>query len=272
MPDTEYSIPGVVENSLYTLRDARPELASRIARAEEILARQFEAGVPRPIRARRYAEGQVVYVVRAANREGEYLIRAESWSCDCPDAEPGCKHVIACWVLALAEKKQGSPEAAQIVWGSLPERGQDFLDAYLEGAEEAKQERRGRGLTAAEREEFTASYRAKSVVYAVILEEADPQGGVNAEALAAHTTRAKAAAALERGRAEMGFLPERFTLRIAEEHTVPAEWAKVRSHERADEPPCRDKEEAVIFCGRCGDVITLVDDEFSGYRKAHIEC
>lgn len=100
----EQRIAQVVEE-LDRIKAARPTLASRVERAENIIVTQFSvSNGSRPVRVRLLADGTHEYRVRSGSKlQREYVIDPRSWSCNCPDHEKrsaACKHVIACFTLA----------------------------------------------------------------------------------------------------------------------------------------------------------------------------
>jgi uncharacterized Zn finger protein len=99
----EVRIAQVVEE-LDRIKGARPTLASRVERAENIIVTQFSvSNGSRPVRVRLHADGTHEYLVRSGSKlMREYIIDPITWSCDCPDhakRSAACKHVIACFTL-----------------------------------------------------------------------------------------------------------------------------------------------------------------------------
>jgi hypothetical protein len=89
------SVAEAMERDIARLKAARPNLGSRIERAEHILVTQLStANGSRPVKVRCHADGS-----------RSYLVSPESWSCECPDhrrRQEACKHALACWVLERA--------------------------------------------------------------------------------------------------------------------------------------------------------------------------
>ena len=94
-----------VERELARLRTARPALASRISRAENILVTHLSCRRRRVIRVR-VRDGRARFLVASQGSAGAvYVVDPGDWSCSCPDHHrrgAGCKHSIACWALAKA--------------------------------------------------------------------------------------------------------------------------------------------------------------------------
>ncbi len=92
-----------VERELERVRAKRPELASRISRAEAILVTHLSCRRQRVIRVR-VRDGRPRFLVNGS--EGAvYVVDTSDWSCTCPDHHRrgrGCKHSIACWALSRA--------------------------------------------------------------------------------------------------------------------------------------------------------------------------
>ncbi len=92
-----------IEQELSRLRGARPQLASRVDRAEHILVTQLSvSNGTRPVKVRLHADGSRSYTVRSGSTlSRSYSVDPDSFSCDCADARKrgkGCKHAIACYV------------------------------------------------------------------------------------------------------------------------------------------------------------------------------
>ena len=89
-----------VERKLERLKSARPHLAERIARAENILVTHLSCRRQRVIRIR-IAGGRARFLV-SGSKGAIYVVDPCSWECSCPDAHrrgKGCKHSLACWAL-----------------------------------------------------------------------------------------------------------------------------------------------------------------------------
>lgn len=103
-----------VEAELERLRDARPALASRITRAENILVTHLSCRRQRTIRVRIAPDGRARFLVNGSGG-AVYVVDTASWSCSCPDAHrhgKGCKHAIACWTLERAARPSRETVAA----------------------------------------------------------------------------------------------------------------------------------------------------------------
>jgi len=101
------SVAETMERDITRLKAARPNLVSRIERAEHILVTQLAtANGSRPVKVRVHADGSRSYAVRSGSKLcRSYRVSPESWSCDCHDhmrRRAACKHALACWVLARA--------------------------------------------------------------------------------------------------------------------------------------------------------------------------
>lgn len=97
-----------VEQELARVRAARPSLASRIDRAENILVTHLSCRRQRLIRVRA-AGGRARFLV-SGSKGAVYVVDPASWCCSCPDAHRhgrGCKHSIACWALWRASVRTG---------------------------------------------------------------------------------------------------------------------------------------------------------------------
>ncbi len=108
------TIAETMERDIARLKSARPQLASRIERAEHILVSQLSsANRSRPVKVRVYADGSRSYVVRSGSKLcRSYLVDQTSWECECPDhkkCDAACKHALACWVLERAGKPSPEP-------------------------------------------------------------------------------------------------------------------------------------------------------------------
>lgn len=103
MIDTNvHPISEAVEAQLDHLRRGRPGLASRITRAENILATHLSCKRAKLIKVRVDSSGRPRFLVSGSNG-AVYVVDPSSWSCSCPDAHrhgTGCKHALACWVLS----------------------------------------------------------------------------------------------------------------------------------------------------------------------------
>jgi hypothetical protein len=108
-----------IETEIERIREARPQLSSRLDRASNLLLLQL-ASPPRqrPVKVRIAADGHRRFEVASATRSGVvYSVDPATYSCSCPDTLRrgiGCKHSIACWCLKRAadrraQRKEGCP-------------------------------------------------------------------------------------------------------------------------------------------------------------------
>ena len=131
------------------LKAARPELAARVDRAADLLARHLSDRAGRWIVAHVDARGEVSYEFRGSNGKTWHATHNR---CDCPDAtdprRPGtCKHMLAARALeALVDHKHGEPVQ---VTGSAAAQAQaderarrDAVSAQLEAANRAQRRAR----------------------------------------------------------------------------------------------------------------------------------
>ncbi len=110
-----------VEHELDRLRAARPALASRISRAENILVTHLSCKRQRLIRVRIGVNGQARFLVNGSGG-AVYSVDPEGWQCSCPDAHrrgKGCKHALACWTLWRASARPALRVALQHDRGRL---------------------------------------------------------------------------------------------------------------------------------------------------------
>lgn len=96
-----------IEQEIARLKAARPALASRVERAEQIVTMQASlANGSRPVRVRVHADGSRSYTVRSGSKLRKvYTVNPAIWSCSCPDHRrraAACKHAVACWLLERA--------------------------------------------------------------------------------------------------------------------------------------------------------------------------
>ncbi len=95
-----------VERELGRLKAARPHLAGRIARAENILVTHLSCRRQRVIRVR-VRDGRARFLVSGSGG-AVYVVDPGDWSCTCPDHHrrgAGCKHALACWALWRASSR-----------------------------------------------------------------------------------------------------------------------------------------------------------------------
>ena len=95
-----------VERELKRLRAARPALAPRISRAENILVTHLSCRRQRVIRVR-VTGGRARFLV-SGSAGAVYVVDPSGWSCTCPDHHrrgAGCKHALACWALWRASAR-----------------------------------------------------------------------------------------------------------------------------------------------------------------------
>ena len=95
-----------VERELGGLKSARPHLAERVARAEDIVVTHLSCRRQRVIRVR-VSGGRPRFLV-SGSEGAVYVVDPASWSCSCPDHHRrgvGCKHALACWALWRASAR-----------------------------------------------------------------------------------------------------------------------------------------------------------------------
>ena len=95
-----------IEQELARVRAARPSLASRIRRAENILVTHLSCRRQRMIRVR-VRDGRARFLV-CGSEGAVYVVDPASWNCTCPDHHrrgKGCKHALACWALWRASAR-----------------------------------------------------------------------------------------------------------------------------------------------------------------------
>ena len=101
-------IAEAVERELARIKAARPSLASRAERAENILVTHLSCRRARVIRVRvSGAAGGARFLVNGSGG-AVYVVNPSDWSCSCPDAHrrgKGCKHALACWALERASAR-----------------------------------------------------------------------------------------------------------------------------------------------------------------------
>lgn len=132
------TIAEIMERDIARLKAARPQLTSRIERAEHILVSQLStANGSRPVKVRVHADGSRSYTVRSGSRLcRSYHVDQTSWECECPDhrrrrgqRSSACKHALACWVLERAYRS--SPEPLRIAGGECSGCGGRFASREL---------------------------------------------------------------------------------------------------------------------------------------------
>ncbi len=102
------AIAGSIEHELDRVKAARPSLASRVERAENIIAVHLSCRYQNLIKVR-ISNGGARFLV-SGSKGAVYVVDPASWSCSCPDAHrhgKGCKHALACWALS----RMGGPLA-----------------------------------------------------------------------------------------------------------------------------------------------------------------
>ncbi len=95
-----------VEHVLDRLRVARPRLADRISRAENLVVAHLSCRRQRVIRVR-VRDGRARFLV-SGSKGAVYVVDPGDWSCTCPDHHrrgAGCKHALACWALWRASAR-----------------------------------------------------------------------------------------------------------------------------------------------------------------------
>ncbi len=103
-----------IEQELTRVRAARPALASRVERAENILVTHLSCRRARVIRVRVAGGGHPRFLVSGSGG-AVYIVDPASWECSCPDAHrrgKGCKHALACWALWRADARPASTPCA----------------------------------------------------------------------------------------------------------------------------------------------------------------
>ncbi len=112
--NTESPFVDHIEREIARLKAARPNLATRIERAEHILVTHLSTanGTHKPIKVRVRADGSRSFVVRSgAKLRKVYTVKGSGFTCDCPDSRrrhSACKHGIACWLLERAARRPSS--------------------------------------------------------------------------------------------------------------------------------------------------------------------
>ncbi len=100
------AVAETVERILGRLKAARPRLAERISRAENILVTHLSCRRQREIRVR-VRDGRARFLV-SGSKGAVYVVDPASWGCSCPDHHrrgAGCKHALACWALWRASSR-----------------------------------------------------------------------------------------------------------------------------------------------------------------------
>ena len=123
-----------IEQELARVRAARPHLAARVSRAENILVTHLSCRRQRLIRVRVDRDGRARFLVSGSGG-AVYVVDPAGWSCTCPDFHrrgAACKHSIACWALRRASARPAPPcsscgaEAAAVEVG--PEQAEWSLE------------------------------------------------------------------------------------------------------------------------------------------------
>jgi hypothetical protein len=120
------TIAGRIEQELARVRAARPALASRVSRAENILVTHLSCRRQRTIRVR-VRDGRPRFLVSGSGG-AVYVVDPSDWSCTCPDHHrrgAGCKHALACWALWRASARpaqgvEGFGRVGEIVGRAVP--------------------------------------------------------------------------------------------------------------------------------------------------------
>ncbi len=95
-----------VERELERVWAARPHLAGRISRAENIIVAHLSCRRQRVIRVR-VRDGRARFLVSGSGG-AVYVVDPADWNCTCPDHHrrgAGCKHSLACWALWRASAR-----------------------------------------------------------------------------------------------------------------------------------------------------------------------
>src|SRR4051812_46389457 len=121
-----------VEDELERLRDLRPRLESRIARAAHLLVVHLSDPRQGTIHVRVSADRRPRFVVRSLTSPGLYVVDPEVWSCSCPDFHrrgAACKHALAAWCLKrAADRGERGKGCAQCIDGWVY-MGEDVIDS-----------------------------------------------------------------------------------------------------------------------------------------------
>jgi hypothetical protein len=100
-----------IEAEIERIRQARPQLSSRLDKASNLLLLQL-ASPPRqrPVKVRIAADGRRHFLVRSTSSGGVvYRVDPGTYSCTCPDAYRrgiGCKHGLCCFILQRVTRTQ----------------------------------------------------------------------------------------------------------------------------------------------------------------------
>ncbi len=112
-----------IEAEVERLRRKRPALGERLNRAANLLVTHLACRRQRVIRVRVYADGARFLVSGSAG--AVYVVDPTSWGCSCPDFHrrgKGCKHGIACYVLARASRPAPKLPACTACGDRFPRR------------------------------------------------------------------------------------------------------------------------------------------------------
>ncbi len=94
-----------IEGEIDRLRRKRPALGERLDRAANLLVTHLSCRRQGVIRVR-VSGGRPRFLVKGSGG-GVYVVDPTSWGCSCPDFHrrgKGCKHALACYVLARASR------------------------------------------------------------------------------------------------------------------------------------------------------------------------
>ncbi len=123
-----------IEQELARVLAARPALASRISRAENMLVTHLSCRRQCTIRVR-VRDGRPRFLV-SGSEGAVYVVDPASWGCTCPDHHRhgrGCKHALACWALWRASARPASLRPCDSCGGAVA--GGELVEVGAEQAE-----------------------------------------------------------------------------------------------------------------------------------------